>query len=303
MKAKTMEISFTNDFIATERFENEYEEELREEPEVREEIIRHGLVVNMFLDDVLVGECFGITPYEYAAVIDEGQGYYREDDAITDVSMTDNESVYVWSTTLVPQFRGLGYGKKLREEFARYASSKGYAKLVGHATSKSMVCLAESMGAIFRKSAVHPNWFGTDRTAHFYTQFLPQTKEYNCGPFALAYLLETNGMTYNTTDLEISLLTNSEYGTSPGAIQSFLIRKNIPHACGGKVLKPNSIIDITVDEDGHWITLIKKTEQMGDVWWVFDPWPGEGYKVVDTGYLMSNWHSPRYGLFQGFTLL
>jgi len=304
MKAKTMEISFTNDFRATDRFENEYEEELREEPELREDIIRHGLVVNMFLDDKLIGECFGINPHDYMCILDKGQGfYYGGDDDIVDVDMSDRESVYVWSTTIHSAFRNMGYGKQLREEFANYASRKGYAKLLGHATTAAMVQILGTMGAIFRKSAIHEDWFGTDRTAHFYTQFLPQTRDWNCGPFALAYLLEMNEHPYSISNLEISLHADPDVGTSPANIKKFLEYKKIPFKKMEKKLAPNSIIDITVDEDGHWITLIKKTEQMANVWWVFDPWPGEGYKVVDEKYLMDNWHSPRYGEYHGFTLL
>jgi GNAT superfamily N-acetyltransferase len=304
METETMEISFTNDFIATERFENEYEEELQEDPEVREAIIRHGLVVYMWLDDVLVGECFGISPYECNQLIKEEQIYEGEEDVIADIDMSDRESVYVWSTTLVPQMRGLGYGKVLREEFANYASRKGYAKLVGHATSESMVHIVKEMGGIFHWAARHELWFGTSRTVHFYTQFLPQTKEWNCGPFALAYLLEMKEHTYNIHDLEISLHTGPERGTDPQYIEKFLAYKQIPFKVLGNKLEPNSIIDITVDtpdgKEGHWITVIGEAPGF-HLWKVYDP--AIGVITYSEEFLLNRWYSVRYGKFLGFALL
>jgi len=303
METKTMIISFTNDFIATDRFEREYEEEIREDPEVREEIIRHGLVVNMFLDDVLIGECFGISPHDYLCLLSKDITYTQED-YISDVDMNDHESVYVWSTTISFPFQGLGYGKKLREEFARYASYKGYAKLVGHATSKSMVHIVKEMGGIFHWAARHELWFGTNRTAHFYTQFLPQTKEWNCGPFALAYLLEMKEHTYNIHDLEISLHTDPERGTDPQYIEKFLAYKQIPFKAVGTKLESNSIIDITVDtpegKEGHWVTVIGEVPGF-HLWKVYDP--AIGIVTYSEEFLLNRWYSVRYGKFLGFALL
>ena len=305
METKTMIISFTNDFIATDRFEREYEEEIREGPEVREDIIRHGLVVNMFLDDVLIGECFGISPSNYVLLVDKGQGFYHsEEDAIDDVDMYDRESVYVWSTTILSQFRGMGYGKKLREEFARYASYKGYAKLLGHATSQSMVNIITDLGGIFHEKGVHYDWFGTKRVAHFYTQFLPQTKEWNCGPFALAYLLEMKEHPYNIHDLEISLCTDPERGTDPQYIEKFLAYKQIPFKAVGTKLESNSIIDITVDtpegKEGHWVTIIGASPGF-HLWQVYDP--DKGVVIYSEEFLQNRWYSVRYGKFLGFALL
>jgi GNAT superfamily N-acetyltransferase len=294
-----MTIRFVYEYIDTDKFETLYEEELREEKEIRDAVIRNGLVVYMYLDDVLIGESFGISPNEYMVRLDEGQGSYYKEDAIVDVNMDDKESIYVWSTTILPHFRGMGYGKKLREEFTRYASKMGYAKLVGHSTSPTMTGIMKDLGAIFRKSAVHKKWFGTRRTAHFYTQFLTQTKEFNCGPFALAYLLETKEMTYNTHDLEISLKTTNEYGTSPDNIGKFLKTKKIPFKLV-KELEPNSMIDINIGGDGHWITIVRQNPSTGN-WWSYDP--DQGYVQFQATYLAENWYSPRYGKHQGFTLI
>lgn len=291
-----MEVNFSYAYIDTDLFELEYEEELREDTDLRKDIINHGLVLYVYDKDFLVGECFGISPVNFACILNQGQGF-DEEDAIVDADMADSESVYVWSTTILPKFRGLGYGKLLRQEFAKYASKMGYAKLIGHATSPGMVHIAKDLGAIFRESAVHHDWYSTNRTAYFYTQFLTQTKEYNCGPFALAYLLETKGHTFLTEDLEKQLSTNNEYGTNPTHIEKFLQRNKIQYR-RTKELVPNSVIDITVENDGHWITLIQK---MNDMWQVYDP--DRGIRFAGHKELLRDWHSPRYGIRQGFTLL
>jgi GNAT superfamily N-acetyltransferase len=304
MGTQVQVITYTYYFIDTDIFENEYEEELREDHDTREDIIRHGLVVSMWLDDVLIGECFGISPDAYVKQICSRQGYWSESDRIEDVNMEDNESIYVWSTTILPHFQGLGYGKKLREEFARYASEKGYAKLVGHATSIDMFTIVKRMGAIDHEKGMHRNWYDTNRTAYFYTQFLTQTKDWNCGPFALAYLLEMKEHTYNTHDLEISLHTTPERGTDPQDIEKFLAHKQIPYKVLGTKLEPNSIIDITVStpkgEEGHWITIIEKSRGF-HLWKVYDP--DKGVDTYSEEFILNRWYSTRYGKFLGFALL
>jgi GNAT superfamily N-acetyltransferase len=297
--AITMEISYTYDYIDTDIFEEQYELSLREDDrEHREAIIKLGLCVYMYVDGILMGECFGITPYDYLSIVDGPND-------ILDADMSDEESIYVYSTTILPEFRGQGYGKILRKEFGRVSSFHGYAKLIGHATSPSMVRIAENLGAIFRKDAVHPNWFGSSRTAYFYTQFLTQTNDYNCGPFALSYLLESKGHTYTTEYLERALSTNPEKGTDPHEIIHFLCKEKIPFTnTSEQHLRPDSIIDITVDtpegEDGHWVTIARHFSK-DNLFQIYDP--AKGLYLVSQSYLQDRWYSPRYGEYQGFTLL
>jgi GNAT superfamily N-acetyltransferase len=274
-------------------FEECYEEELRIDPEERKDIIESGLAIYMYSPYGLIGECYGATPFALEFI----------DETPEDCLPYDDESIYVYSTTVLPEYRGKGHGKQLIEEFARYTSDQGHVKLVGHATTLAMKHLREQQGAIFHSKGVHEKWFGTDRTAHFYTQFLTQDKDYNCGPMALAYLLERMGTSTLVYKLEEALDTDEEYGTSPESIEDYLRDKKIPYEKTGTHLTPNSIIDITVgepgDEDGHWIVLI---EPQGSDWFkVYDP--ETGLVAMKNDLLLNKWHSPRYGKNRGFTLL
>jgi GNAT superfamily N-acetyltransferase len=288
-----MNITFKYEYNRTMKFEECYEEELRISPEERKDIIKSGLVVYMQGSCGLIGECYGATPFALEFI----------DETPEDCVPEDDESIYVYSTTILPMYQGQGYGKALIEEFARHASDQGYVKLVGHATTPAMRYIREQQGAILHKKGVHEKWFGTNRTAHFYTQFLTQDKDYNCGPMALAYLLERRGRRFLVYDLEAHMDTDEEYGTSPESMEDFLRAHKIPYEKTGFYFRPNSIIDITVgdpgEEDGHWIVII---EPQGSDWYeVYDPETGLG--AMKSEVLFDKWHSPRYGKNQGFTLI
>jgi ABC-type bacteriocin/lantibiotic exporter with double-glycine peptidase domain len=169
-------------------------------------------------------------------------------------------------------------------------SDAGYGKLYGHATSKAMQALRVKQGAIFHPSGITHNWYGTERTAYFYTQFLTQTKEYTCGVFALAYLLELRGIRYSFEYLEHYLNTTEEDGTNPKNIQKFLSNRKIKHT-RPLTLQEYSIVDFFHEDDGHWITLLD--EKNDREFNVYDP--NEGYTSMSKQYILDNWYSPRYG--------
>jgi hypothetical protein len=63
-------------------------------------------------------------------------------------------------------------------------------------------------------------------------------------------------------------------------------------------LVEDSIIDITVENEGHWITLI---QYMSGMWQVYDP--DKGIRLIAHKELLKAWHSPRYGIHKGITLV
>jgi len=292
-----MNTHFKYDYNRTVKFEECYEDDLRIDPEERKDIIKSGLVVYIQGSCGLIGECYGATPFALEFI----------DETPEDCHPLDEESIYVCNTKILPMYQGQGYGKALIEEFARHASDQGYVKLVGHATTPAMKHLREKQGAIFHEKGIHEKWYGTDRTAHFYTQFLTQDKDHNCGPVALAYLLERLGKSFLVYYLEAYMGTDEEYGTSPESMEDFLRDKKIPYERTGTYLRPNSIIDITVgepgDEDGHWIVLndmYYSTE--GSMYWnVYDP--EKGLIIYTHEMILKMWNSPRHGKNKGFKLL
>ena len=54
----------------------------------------------------------------------------------------------------------------LKSYFQGFVTARGYRSIAGHATSPAMVRINEKFGATF--GAVHPDWYGTERVAHFY---------------------------------------------------------------------------------------------------------------------------------------
>lgn len=285
-----MSIGFSYDYIETSKFENLFEEELQIDREVRKDIINAGIVVYITHKGRVIGESYGISPADLKWTVGEDT---------EDVMDSDDESIYVCSTAILPNFQGLGYGNTLIQEFSSHASDCGYVKVLGHATTQRMVDARKKRGAIFRKGAVHGKWYGTERTAHFYTEFLTQNKDYNCGPMSLAYLLERKGHSFLVEDLEHMLKTTEESGTCPESMESFLSEIGVEYKIPKKDLMPNSIIDITVDGDGHWVVLNEQDSTTGD-WLGYDP--DRGYVTFDNEYLKTNWVSPRYGKCRGLYL-
>ncbi len=134
-------------------FEAVYEETLQLDREYKTMIVRDGIAVWMYVDGVLAGETYGISP----AKIDED---------IEDVPARDPHVMYCYSTTLLPQFQGKNLSKILCSYWLGMVKAAGYRAVVGHTTSPAMTAVKAFFGGTF--SAEHRNWYGTKRVAHFY---------------------------------------------------------------------------------------------------------------------------------------
>lgn len=140
-----------------------------------------------------------------------------------------------------------------------------------------------------------------------------QTKEYNCGPAAVAYFCDAVGIKLpypNLLDvLETLLHTTPEDGTNHERIAAFLgdyetIRYG---TLALHEVKLPMIASIQSEGDGHYVVVTDITlcatvggKLVGEVWY-FDPATGlvhrEGWKKF-----VKNWHSNRYGEFWGLCL-
>jgi hypothetical protein len=134
-------------------FEKLYESNLQLDEDYKAEIISNGVAVWMFVDGILAGETYGLTP----SLLGE---------TIEDVPAEAPRTIYCFSTTLQRQFQRKGLSKILVAYWNGLARGHGFEKVLGHATSPGMVAVRSFFGAKF--GAVHPNWCGTKRTAHFY---------------------------------------------------------------------------------------------------------------------------------------
>lgn len=145
----------------TSAFEAQFEPTLQIDPEEKKELIcASDNAVWMYVDGKLAGETYGLTPSAYA------EGSDDEKDVIEDCDPEDDDSVYCYSTTLLPEFQGKGLGKLLKAYWLGVVKSNGHSKICGHATSPAALKLNELFGAEVKST--REKWYDTDRTAHFY---------------------------------------------------------------------------------------------------------------------------------------
>ena len=137
----------------TMQFEATYEPSLQMDLEEKSSLVAESLAAWMFVDGVLAGEIYGAQP----ALLN---------DTIPDTPKSDPRMIYCYSTTLLPAFRRRGLSKILVAYWNGLARGAGFTKVDGHATSPAMVAVRAFFGARF--GPVHPNWYETNRTAHYY---------------------------------------------------------------------------------------------------------------------------------------
>ena len=134
-------------------FEDVFEEELQLDEKEKLELMSYGVSRWMFVDGELAGETYGIQ-----------LNYMHE--KVEDCEKESLESVYCYSTALLPKFRGKGLGPILKAYWLGVMVEKGCHRIVGHATSEQAYKLNAMFGAQF--GTVHEKWYGTERKAAFY---------------------------------------------------------------------------------------------------------------------------------------
>jgi ABC-type bacteriocin/lantibiotic exporter with double-glycine peptidase domain len=128
-----------------------------------------------------------------------------------------------------------------------------------------------------------------------------QDKEYNCGPFAINFILGLFGMETNTNDLEKMMNCSEQNGVSHVAIRNALSNFGLSYS---------EHYDATISElcfylpaiinyqyfyegewDGHYSVAIGKGE---DYFIIYNPATGEIEKL-SFGLLDDTWYSEKYG--------
>lgn len=147
-------------------FEECFDPELRLTFDEKDKIVDAGAGIWMFVDGKLAGETYGATP---AAI------YERLGEEIDDCHVDDECSFYVYSTCILPRYRGLVLAPVLMAFFQGFLTHKlrprwVHDKLIGHATTPRMMVLRGMFGATF--GATHEHWCGSERTAVYYEQWL-----------------------------------------------------------------------------------------------------------------------------------
>jgi GNAT superfamily N-acetyltransferase len=82
-------------------FEDQYEPELQSLAADKDYILDRGLAAWMYVDGQLAGETFGLFVAD-------------DDEVLIDLEDRPGGDFYVYSTTILPQYRGRGYGRILK---------------------------------------------------------------------------------------------------------------------------------------------------------------------------------------------
>jgi len=148
-------------------FEREYHRNLRMSLAEKRELLgaRRAIAIWMYEKrrKALIGETYGVPIRVALADVDEGTADLRR--------FAKTRTLYVYSTTILPQFRGTGLGKILKAYLLGRAFEAGYKFVVGHARQGASAALNVGFGAELRRR--HANWYGTGEHYWFYVQKLP----------------------------------------------------------------------------------------------------------------------------------
>jgi len=138
-------------------FESEYEPELALDRDEKERILSHpsSVAVWIYVDGKPAAEVYGLPVRQLMEL--EGD--------VPDVA-DHQEAMYCYSTTVLPEFRGRGLGRFVKQWWIGMVKSLGFKTVVGHASHPAILeMVRESGGEILRQ---HPNWYGTLRKCWFY---------------------------------------------------------------------------------------------------------------------------------------
>ena len=155
-----MVITFRTDVPISETmmFEDCYEPELAASLEDKQKTIENGLAFWMFVDGKMAGEVYSVEPMAMIGLDGEDEGPPTPDEFV------NSKTLYVYSVTLLPEFRGKGLSEILLA-YALGIYSIRYDHVIWHATSDAMLGLSKKFGAVVTDK--YENWYDTGRTAWF----------------------------------------------------------------------------------------------------------------------------------------
>jgi GNAT superfamily N-acetyltransferase len=133
-------------------FEKLFEPELALDREEKEELLTKSFVTWMFVNGQLIGETYGTILSDL-------------DEKIEDTKDERGDTIYCYSTAILPQAQGKGLAKILKAYWLGTLTEFGDI-VVGHATTEGAYRLNRFFGAEF--GATHDNWCGTKRKATYY---------------------------------------------------------------------------------------------------------------------------------------
>ena len=147
-----IEFNYAVPLEQTMDFESVYHPGLQLDLEQKQEVwdTPGAFFVWMFVDDMLVGESYGIPLTSSSELIE---------DLLVLPESEKEKAVCCFSNTILPAFQRQGYGAILKAHWLGLAAGKGFEVVYGHARPGGSQALNAKFGAVFLENL--PDWFGS----------------------------------------------------------------------------------------------------------------------------------------------
>lgn len=163
-----MKIKFTDDVSLEDSvvFERVYPENLQWDIEEKQELKDDG-VEFLYMIDAETGDLIGEA---YFIPLDTMEDWPPDEEQKEDglEPYYGKNAMYAFSTTILPQYQGKGYGRILKSYCLGLWKGRGFDLAVGHARDGASLGLQESFGA--KSIARFDDWYGTGETYNLYLQ-------------------------------------------------------------------------------------------------------------------------------------
>lgn len=165
-----MKIKFTSDVSLEDSlvFEKVYLENLQWDLEGKQELKDDGTEFLYMIDadtGALIGEA-------YFLPLDTMKDWPADEEQLEDGlgPWYGNNCMYAFSTTILPEYQGKGYGRLLKSYCLGLWKARGYDYAVGHARDGESIKLQQFFGATVIQT--FPTWYGGDESYNLYLQNL-----------------------------------------------------------------------------------------------------------------------------------
>ena len=224
-------------------------------------------------------------------------------DEIVDTGVDDyfkKNAVYVYSTTILPNYQKQGLGKILKAYLLSHLKNIGVTYSLGHARKNGSLALNQYFGATV--IGTQEDWCETGETVSVYVQEInslkAQDKEWNCGAYATDFFLSLFGVPSIMTTIDS--MCSEEDGIGHSAIEA-VVKEAKLSTCevlakdGATIeeLKDNlpAIINYQYDGDGHYGVALNIFDEFLEL---YNPYNGQIEHLILSDFI-DNWYSVRYG--------
>ena len=158
-----MILRFTTGYVDTgDAFESLYPKQLQISQADKRDMVQYATFTYVWEESRIIAEHYGLMCKHMFGVLGE---------PTPDVTPEYDNEYYAFSTTVLPEYRGLGIAKLLLAYTHGNLRNEGiHSRVIGHATSDAMRRVRLDLGAKILNR--HENWYESGRVAYFYEHYL-----------------------------------------------------------------------------------------------------------------------------------